>query len=353
MGRRRATGGFAIWIGSLLWGLIPNQALAGEEFFGVRNYNPFAQVFGLPGFADGSVLDPRETSLAFNTTVINHSDIDLKGDELITLDGESYVTNFALGFGVSERLTLEVEVPWVAYGGGTLDGAIGWWHDLWGFPNGVRDERPDDELFISYSVDGVNQYLLDSSGGGIGDVRLAAAYRLAGSDLPDSEKAGSEKAGSEGAGLGLVLRAGLKLPTGDAKSLRGSEATDFSLDLAIRKEITLGRGELVLLANAGGLLLGDGEVLSQLQRDVVGFGGAGAIWRLNERWRFNLQVYAQSEYFDSDLNELGSNSASLTVGGSYTWVQSNTRVSVGVMEDLINDLTPDVALQIALTKDFP
>jgi hypothetical protein len=321
--------------------LATTATFAGEEFLSVRNYSPFAQVFGLPGFADASVLAPRATSLAFTTTVTNHSDIGhsdlgIGPAELIVLDGESYVTNLALGFGLSDRLTVGVEVPWVAYNGGIFDGPIEWWHDLWGFPNGFRD-GPNDELLMRYTRDGVDEFVLDSSSSGLGDVRLEAAYRIVGSADAD---------------LGVVLRAGVKLPTGDAASLRGSQATDFSVDLAVRKAFGLPRGELVLLAHAGALLLGDGEVLPQLQRETVGFAGAGTIWRLSERWRFNLQVYGQTSYFDSDLAGLGSDSMSLIAGGSYTWVDSKMRLSLGVVEDVLADTTPDVALRIELTKDF-
>jgi hypothetical protein len=346
MRARGITARFAAAVGSLLWLLGSSPALAQQEFLGVRNYNPFVQVFGFPGFADASVLERRETSLVLTTTITNHSDIgrsDL-GDpdlgigpaEMIVVDGESYVTNLALGFGVSDRLTLGVEVPWVAYGGGVFDGAIEWWHDLWGFPNGFRD-GPNDELLISYASRGADGFVLDDSASGIGDVRLDAKYRVMGSADAD---------------LGLVLRAGVKLATGDAAGLRGSEAVDFSFDLALRKTFGLPLGEVVLLASAGALLLGEGEVLPHLQRETVGFAGLGTLWRLNQRWRFNLQLYAQTSYFDSDVAGLGSDSMSLTAGGSYTWVDSKLRLSVAIIEDVVTDLTPDVGLRIELTKDF-
>ena len=177
----------------------------------------------------------------------------------------------------------------------------------------------------------------NASGGGPGDLRLQAAYRLVGSSDTD---------------LGVVVRGVVKLPTGDAEKLRGSEATDVSLDVAVRKQLSLPRGELVLLASAGVLALGDGEVLSELQRDTVGFAGAGAVWRLSERWRFNFQLYGQTSYFHSNIDELGSDALSMTVGGSYTWVESNMRLSVAVIEDPVTDTVPDVGLQLALTKDF-
>ncbi|MCZ6710011.1 MAG: DUF3187 family protein [Gammaproteobacteria bacterium] len=338
MGAGGVASRFALWICLGLCLLAPALTLANEEFFGLRNYSPFARVFGLPGFADGSVLDPGETSIALTTTVINHSDVDSEVDssveELIVLDGETYVTDLVLGFGVNERLTLRVELPWVAYTGGIFDGAIEQWHDLWGFPNGFRD-GPNNELFISYTRNGTSEFVLDSSGSGVGDVRLQAAYRLLGGDA-----------------AGVVLRAGVKLPTGDARNLRGSEAADVFLDIAVRKEFALPLGELVMLVHGGAMLLGDGEVLEQLQRSTVGFAGAGTVWRLNERWRFNLQLYAQSSYFHSDLEALGSDSLALIAGGSYTWIEQNLRLSVGMVEDLIADTTPDVALQIRLTKEF-
>ncbi len=311
-------------------------ALASDEFLSVRNYAPFARVFGLPGFADAAVLDPRQTSLAITSVVVNHSDIGSNTIEALTLDGESYITNLVLGFGVSDRLSVVLEVPWVAYVGGIFDGPIEAWHDLWGLPNGFR-HGPNNELVMGYSRHGINEFELDSSGGGIGDVRLEVAYRLTGCNAAD---------------LAIVVRAGAKLPTGDPASLRGSGATDFSADLAIKKAFVLPRGELAVLAHGGVLLLGDGDVLAQLQRDTVGFAGAGAVWRLDERWRFNLQLYAQSSYFHSGLDALGADALSLTVGGSYTWVESKMRLSVGMIEDLITDTTPDVALQIELKKDF-
>jgi len=336
MGAARVTPGFLVRIVALLaLCLAPVAGFADRELPAVRNYHPFAQVFGLPGFADARVLDSRQVSVAFNTTVVSHADAGSRPAEAIRLDGESYLSNLAVGIGVRERLTLGIDVPFVTYSGGIFDSAIESWHDLWGFPNGNRD-GPHNELFIGYTRDGVEQLVLDSAGTGIGDVRLEAAYRLAGAGDRDSA---------------LVLRAGAKLPTGAAGSLRGSDAADFSLDLAVRKAVLAG-GRLLLVANAGAVMLGSGDVLPQLQRDMVGYAGAGAVLRFNERWRFNLQLYAQTSYFRSDLRALGADSMSLTVGGSYTWVASALRLSVAVMEDPVADITPDVALQIELRKDF-
>jgi len=333
--------GARLWValcaGSMLAPVFVSQAHAAEGFIGIRNYSPFAHVYGLPAFADATVLDPGQTSFGVTSTIVSHSDLGVRPAETVSLDGEAYITDLALGFGVSDRLTVGITLPWVAYSGGVFDGAIEWWHDLWGFPNGVRDAQPDDELLIGYSRDGVNEFLLDSSGSGPGDVRVEAAYRLVGSAETD---------------FGLVLRGGVKLPTGEADKLRGSEAADFSLDVAVRKAFELPRGELVLLADAGALILGDGEVLSGLQRDTVGFAGAGAMWRLSERWRFNLQFYGQTSYFRSDLDELGSDSLSITVGGSYTWVESRMRLSLGVVEDLITDINPDIGVRIGLSKEI-
>ncbi|MDH3641848.1 MAG: DUF3187 family protein [Gammaproteobacteria bacterium] len=329
--------GARLWIALCTGWILASAAHASEEFIGMRNYSPFAHVYGLPVFADATVLDPRQRSVAFATTIVSHSDLGVLPAEAVALDGEAYITDLALSYGVSERLTVGITLPWIAYNGGVFDGAIEWWHDLWGFPNGVRDAQPDDELLIGYSRDGASEFLLDSSASGLGDVRMAAAYRLAGSAESD---------------FGLVLRGGVKLPTGEAEKLRGSEAADFSLDVAVRRAFALPRGELVLLADAGALILGNGEVLSGLQRDTVGFAGAGAMWRLSERWRFNLQFYGQTSYFRSDLDELGSDSLSITVGGSYTWVKSRMRLSLGVVEDLIDDINPDIGVRIALSKEI-
>ena len=141
--------------------LLASPVFAADEFLGIRNYNPFAQVYGLPEFADATVLAPRQTSLAVTTAIINHSEIAIDPDEALSYDGEAYITDLAFSVGVSERLTMGAALPWVAYTGGVFDGAIEGWHDLWGFPNGVRDRQPHDELLMAYSSGGENVYLLE------------------------------------------------------------------------------------------------------------------------------------------------------------------------------------------------
>jgi hypothetical protein len=98
----------------------------------------------------------------------------------------------------------------------------------------------------------------------------------------------------------------------------------------------------------GGLVLGDGEVLRDIQNDFVAFGGAGASWQAWERIEFAAQFYAQQPFFDSDVEELGGNSFQLTVGAVYR-THSNRRLRLAIVEDIAANATPDFAIHFSFS----
>ncbi len=83
-------------------------------------------------------------------------------------------------------------------------------HDLVGVSNDEPD-GPRNCMPVVHQADGVEPVFVDGGDGGLGDVRLGAAYRL-------WESASSTDV--------ISVHGGVKLPTRDADDLTGSEATD-------------------------------------------------------------------------------------------------------------------------------
>ena len=314
--------------------LNPDAVIAEDDpasGFALRNHNPFLQIFGLPRLQSATPAMADTMKFGLTLDVANNADFGEAGTESFFIDGESYFVTASLRRRTCRWLELGVDVPLVAHTGGFMDNAIINWHDTFGMSNTKR-RGPDDDLRFVYEQDGLTLYALDSSVSGLGDIQLSAA-------IPIKEAAHD--------GYALTLRSSLKLPTGDDDKLLGSGAADLAAALYVSGVREMLNRPLGLSAFAGGLLLGDGDVLSGIQKSAVPFGGLAVSWQVMERFSIITQLQAQGAYFDSEIDELGGNTTQLGVGFSYRLRQSRRCLKFAVVEDITADATTDFALQFA------
>jgi hypothetical protein len=249
------------------------------------------------------------------------------------LDGESYYLTLALRHGVSNRLVLGVDIPFASHAGGFLDMPIENWHDLWGLSNSQRSGQRD-QLNLRYENPNRGSFELASSSRGLGDIRVNASLPFWGDQAATGRQLG--------------MRAGLKLPTGNASELLGSGAADYSLAFYASDTNLMSRLRVGLSASVGVLFLGSGDVLPEIQRDSVAFGGLAAAWNVSERLDVTVALYAQGAYYDSELDEIGGNSIQLSVGGLYRLPWKGGSLSFSIIEDLFDNATTDFAFQVAI-----
>ncbi|MEZ5490666.1 MAG: DUF3187 family protein [Gammaproteobacteria bacterium] len=319
----------AVWIVAALCST-PSGA-AENAYLPIRNHNPFLQIFGLPQFQTGSLTPAGRSVTQLSLDVANHSDAGGSGPETAVIDGESYYLNFGWRRGWSERLEVGLALPLVAHQRGFLDGPVKRWHDLSGLSNGNRQGR-DNQLLFSYARSTGPGFRLDSPNLSVGDLRLTAAWSL--------RKSADDS--------GLAFRTSLKLPTGDEDKLAGSGAADLAMGIYATDNSLLSFSRLSGTAFAGVLLLGEGNVLPSRQKESVGFAGVSTAWQFSETFAVTGQLYGQSAYFDSDIDEIGGNSVQLAVGGSYRPRNSALVFSLGIIEDLFSDATTDVAFHFGI-----
>ena len=303
---------------------------AEDQHLPLRNHNPLLQIFGLPKFQSGQLTEQGQSEISVNFDIANHSETGFVTDEAVQLDGESYYLNLSWRHGWNETLEVGIDLPFISHSKGFLDNPIEQWHNLFGLSNANR-EGPSNQLRFYYSQPGIVGPLIDSTKTGLGDIQLSVSFSLV--TNPNG---------------GLSLRTSLKLPTGDEENLLGSGAADFSLGLYHTKNQLFSKENLAASAFAGILMLGDGEILSQLQKDSVGFAGVSTTWQINDRFAINGQLYGQSAYFDSALDEIGGNSIQFGVGAIYRPANSRLAYSFGIVEDLFSDATTDVAFHFGV-----
>ena len=309
-----------------------DNAAAAE--FTLRNHNPFLQIFGLPPLQSASVVPAGETNFGVSLDLANNADFGATEIENLFIDGESYFLQMTLRRRVKSWLELGVDVPLVSHSGGFMDSAIINWHDTFGMSNTKR-RGPDDELLFLYQRDEATLYELSSTASGLGDVQMTAA-------IPIKEAAAD--------GYALTVRTSLKLPTGDDRELLGRGAADLAAGLYMSRSATFFHRPLSLSAFGGLLLLGDGDVLPELQESAVPFGGVVGSWQVAERFAITTQLQAQGAYYASDIEELGGGTTQLGVGFRYRLQKNGRCLKFAVVEDITADATTDFALHFSFNS---
>lgn len=300
------------------------------------NQSPLVQIFGLPALGDSMVLAPDQADLALRWQIANNFAGNSSNSESVYLDGETRRLTLAWKQGLAGGLEWGYELPYVTHGGGFLDKTIETWHDNLGLPQGGRTDTPRNRIEFRYTRDGVNLIDLTRSVSGWGDVRLLAAKQV---EL-DEEKSGFQS---------MVLRASLKLPTGKSGELRGSGSTDLALWISAEAKLV---PEAWNLYGGGGIvLMTEGKVLPELQRQQVSFGTMGISRRFGKVTLLG-QLDGHSPFYKAtDLRPLGRYAVQGLAG--VVWETSPRRfLEFSASEDLIANTSPDVAFNLSLSTPF-
>ena len=308
--------------------------------FYTSNQSPLALIYGLPA-VENAITQPVGRGWGLLAVdVANNFDTTSNSRERLVLDGESNRLTLALRYGLTDKLEIGVDLPFVGYSGGVFDAFIEGWHRFFGLSDGGRPSAPRDRLLFTYEKDGLERLRLDDDNFGIGDMRLTSGWQLYhdGSANP----------------FAVALRASLKLPTGSAAKLHGSGSTDIALWLTGSDDYLLpgSWGHLTLFMAAGGMAMTDGRVLKDQKQNLAGFGGLGFGWSPADRIALKTQVSAHTSFYrGSDLEELSQPGVLLMVGGTYAF-SPKTALDIAVSEDTSLAASPDVALHLGLSHQF-
>lgn len=304
------------------------------EPFTTTNMNPFVQVNGPPVTRSALTAARRELRWQLRTDVANNFTSSSSNEESVTIDGETHRRTLSLRYGLTDRLEVGIDIPHVSHKAGSLDQFIEQWHGFWGLPNSGRDRQPQDQLSFDYSATDGTAEGLSRSAAGIGDVRLHAGYQFAQSENRT-----------------WALRGGVKLATGDADKLTGSESTDLFASVHLSQSELAGRSSLMFHGSMGLLRPGDSRVLRSRTEDWITYGSAAISWQVRQRISLKAQVDFHSAYYDSSLEELGDPAMQLMVGGSMA-LGEKLLLDLSLAEDILTDRSPDVVFQLGLRSNF-
>ena len=314
-----------------------HAAAANPSPFFTQNQSPVTAVYGLPFIGEAKVAAGGKGQFRLTLDYANSYVRDANAREDIVLDGESLRLTVSGRLGIGRAAEVGIDVPFWMSGGGFLDGVIDRYHSAFGFPGGGRDLAPKNRLMYRYRKDGITLLNREAAGQGPGDLSLNGGWQL--HKGPDRNSH-------------LSVRGALKLPTGDTGALRGSGSTDLAVWLAGDLGHTFSAGQMTLFGAAGAMGMSKGRILPDQQRPLVGFGSLGLAFRPSSWIEFKIQTNAHTSFYsDSDLREINSPSAQLTVGAALHF-SPGTSLDIGVTEDIVVDTSPDVVFHLSLGHSF-
>jgi uncharacterized protein DUF3187 len=307
--------------------------------FRTTNQSPLAVIHAIPAESSATVTPKGRFSSAFTLDLASNYTSSSITSEQILLDGESYRWTFSPRYGLSERVEIGLDIPFVLYGGGVFDGFIIDWHDTFWLPQGGRDTAVKNRLRYSYSKNGEQRLLLDRSGYGVGDVTLLTGVKLLENRSPFATEA-------------VTFRATVKLPSGDSDKLLGDGAFSGTGSLCGGLNRFTDWGTAGFFGSAGVMISGDGKVLTEQQRNLAGFGTLGVGWGPLPWISFKVQLNANTPlYGGSNLFELSKPAVMLVSGGALKF-PGDYVLDIGVSEDVSVATAPDVSLHLGLSRQF-
>jgi hypothetical protein len=290
------------------------------------NESALARGFALPALGELSIPETGQYSRQFDMDLINEFFLGENAAEQMEVDGETVRLAWHFLYGMAPGWNVGVTLPYYIVGGGFLDSSIEGWHRAFGLPNANREARPHNQINYNYTRDGTTLLDMHNSGQGIGDVRVESGHALR---------------------EGLALRAQLKLPTGRTNLLLGNKAWGGALwlDYALPFDIA---SRFEGYASAGLDYTGKGDVLPELQRNFVPFGGVGLSCRLFSQLSAEMQWAVHGPlYKDSEMPPLKRFGAPLSFGVNYKF-SPQTELDVLVQEDTSVYGSPDFVLHFAV-----
>jgi hypothetical protein len=299
----------------------------------VRNLSPATQLFGLPRPL-GAMMTPATMELSLTVEHSNNFTAEAGEQAMVVFDGSTTVANLGLRGSLRERWEWGLEVPIVHHDGGFTDGFLEGFHDLFGFPDGERDEVPRDRLDYHVVYAGNELVAITDEQQHLGDVRAWFGYRL-----------------HQSPGREAVLRAMVKFPTGEVDNLSGSGAADATLWLELVDQRWLAAMNTTVTLSGGVTVPGDGDLIADRQRDVVMSAHLGLHYPLTSRITLRAQLDGHSDVIDSGMTPLAEAALLGTLGGSVL-LSPSLRLDLGVVEDLTPESVPDVVFVMAVGARF-
>lgn len=298
------------------------------------NTRPIILVHGIPTSRNAQLIKASQWQFELDTELTNHFSYNYDSNETVRFDGETTRTVLSVKYGLDDKSELEVIVPYVAHDGGSLDQFIEDWHDIFGLPQNGRKNNARDQLHYFYEKNGVTKLDFRQSASGMGDVQLIFAQEKNPQTFLSLDH--------------FAFKVSVKLPTGDADKLTGSEGMALSAWMTGDSAMKWFGKDWLSYFSFGGMWLEEGKVIADQQLPFALFGGIGTGIKLSDRIVLQTQLDTHTPlYKGSDMRELNSVAFLFSMGGNLK-LTNGWNIDIAVVEDILPHSAPDVTFHVGV-----
>ena len=294
----------------------------------LRNLSPLYANLGVPVMAAAQIDAVGRWRSSLQLQLASHTRREQDSENLLELDGETRRVDLGLSYSPGERLRLSLNLPWINHAGGHLDALIDGWHDVFGLPDGPRDDQPEDRLRFAYSGSG-GEWLLDSGHSSLGDVEFAADWSLL-----------------SGPRTAVSAFTSVKLPSGEEEKFAGSGETALAAGLRFSQADCV-FNRVSCHAQLGAVDMGDSSLDSRAE-SWAPFYGLSVVWVLGDRLSLLAQLEGQGEiYRSAPLDDAGAPVFG-ALGARWEAAQ-DWQIEALFSEDLNVGSAPDISFQLGIS----
>ena len=282
-----------------------------------------------------------ETSFSVNLSHSSVFTVQNSGEWVIDMDMEITELNLRYKHYIKSIGELSIDLPFIVFGSGFLDGFLQSYHDLISVhdPYG-RSGRPKNSFLYEIRHGEFTQLLaergsgspgntaivLGRTGTGLGDIRLTLKRPLIVSD-----------------NYSLSIKGDIELPTGDAKEGYGNGNLDAGVSILYDRKL---RNNIISYWNIGAVFPGDVDGYGNIDLHNFIYGGAAIEIDILKRWSILFQLHAQSPvYPETDLHAIDWTAYLLAFGCRYN--KDNHSIEFSITEDLNSAGAPDFIANIS------
>lgn len=248
----------------------------------------------------------------------------------VGLDMETAVLGLSFKKNIRDSFEVGLEVPFLSFNSGFLDGPLESYHSAFGFPDYGRSSRPHNDFLYTVKKDGRTVVSGEGGRAGPGDIGLSVKKTVLTGDPA------------------LSVKVTVELPTGDAKKGYGSGSPGASVSLLADKDI----GDKVrVYLNLGVSFPGDLKGYERIRLDDYLFAGAAAEAAVFKDLYIAAEVlYQESPYPKTGIAEIDRSSVIFSVGGRY--LSGTDSYEFAFTEDPSTSGAPDFSLTFAFKRSF-
>ena len=144
---------FLCWVAVLVVGTA-NVHAAERGPLRVQNRYPLYILFLTPVPDTPMLIEPGQWQISLNADYTSVYINEQSRDWSVLMDMEMTILDLGLAYGLTPRLNIALRGNWISMQAGFLDGPLGTYHEIFGFPDYGRPDRPMDEFGYHLTVNG-------------------------------------------------------------------------------------------------------------------------------------------------------------------------------------------------------